>query len=538
MMHYPITTNTILQHSTSEYSDVEIVSAQNNSDPLIYKYDSFASRVCQLANYLTSIGVCAGDRVATLAWNTHQHLELYYAISGIGAICHTINPRYSLEQISYIVDHAQDTALFFDLSFVDIAEHLLEKKCCIKHYVRLQPCEDNLPGNKDRFVDYESMLTGHDLQFEWPNLDEESEAALCYTSGTTGDPKGVAYSHRSIFLHATFASQRDALDISSVDTVCPIVPMFHVNAWGIPYIAPMAGATLVLPGSNLKAAALFELFETYKVTVTAGVPTILNALLSYMHEIGRKPASLHTIIIGGAAASTSMINDFEQNFGLRVLHGWGMTETSPLATISTPKPIVTATMSIEEQRAYKVKQGRKLFGVEIKLLDAQGNAVAHDGKSFGNLMIKGAWVVDHYYKDKHSALDKDGWFDTGDISTIDQNGYMQIVDRSKDVIKSGGEWISSVTLENAALQHPSIAQASVIGIADPKWLERPLMILVSKSDVETPSQKEIQNFLSEKVPKWWIPEKVIFVDSLPIGATGKVQKNELRAKFIANELIK
>lgn len=526
MMNYPITTNTIIQHCELESPAQRVISATTENEFVEFTYAELAERIRQLANALTRLGIKPGDRVATLAWNSHQHLELYYAVSGIGAICHTINPRYSTEQIIYIVEHAQDTALFYDDSFSSIVESIKAKTTCIHDWIAFSTKKD---GN-DSISDYEQLLAKEQTDYDWPHLDENSHAALCYTSGTTGNPKGVLYTHRSTFLHATFASQRDALDISSRDIVCPIVPMFHVNAWGIPYIAPLTGAGLVLPGPDLSASALFNLFSTNKVTMTAGVPTILGALITEMQRLNKKPDALETVVIGGAAAPPAMIRALEEDFGIRVLHGWGMTETSPLATINTPKPELAKSLNQQQMMVHKEKQGRKLFGVELKLVDDSGKQLPNDGVTSGRLLIKGAWVVDAYYKSEQPATDAEGWFDTGDISTIDEFGYMQIVDRSKDVIKSGGEWISSVQLENIAAQHENVAQAAVIGLPHDKWLERPLLVVVPTSD-DVRDSAPIIEYLTDKIPRWWMPDAVVFVEQLPIGATGKIQKNKLRERF-------
>jgi len=528
MMNYPLTTSSILSYVESEYGERELISYCDND--VVYKsnYAEFALRVKQLANSLMSKGITAGDRVATLAWNTHRHMELYYAISGIGAICHTINPRYSSEQINYIVEHAEDTALYFDRDFATIAESLYEASNNIKHFTCLS--NEVLQTSIEGLENYEEALSIHPSEFQWPELDENTGAALCYTSGTTGNPKGVLYTHRSICLHSIISSHQENLDVCSQDVICPIVPMFHVNAWGVPYSAPMFGASMVFAGSNMQPEPLYKILNSEKVTYIAGVPTIVTALLTYMENTQSKPQSLRKLLVGGAAPNAALIEKFELDYGVNVLHGWGMTETSPLATISTPKPHIRKSLSLPEQLALKSKQGRKPYGVELKLVNDQGETLPHDGKAFGELLVKGAWVSERYYGSESSACDSEGWFETGDIATIDPNGYMQIVDRSKDVIKSGGEWISSVELENHASSMPTIAQAAVIGIPHPKWNERPLMLLVSAADTAV-SKNDVREYLLEKIPAWWMPDDIIFVDSLPIGATGKIQKKELREQY-------
>lgn len=528
MMNFPLTTTSILHYAEAEFAPVTIVS-QLEDQVLEYTYAEFAGRVRQLANYLQSIGVEPGDRVATLAWNTHRHLELYYAISCMGAVCHTINPRYSPAQIEYIVRHAQDKALFFDSSFAPIATRLHGKDVGIEEYICLS-AEHIAPGWENMaFDDYEQCILVQPNHYDWPELEENSGAALCYTSGTTGNPKGVLYTHRSTCLHSLVGSLRDMLNIGCQDSILPIVPMFHVNAWGLPYTALLNGATLVLPGANMQGPALFDLMDKYKVTFTAGVPTILTALLSHMHSVGRKPQALERTLVGGSAASASLVEQFESDFGVSLLHGWGMTETSPLATLCTVKPFLRDTLDVAQTLALKTKQGRRPYGIELKLVDSDNKTLEQDGRAFGDLLVRGAWVTDQYYRADQSATDEYGWFDSGDIATIDKNGYMQIVDRNKDVIKSGGEWISSVELENTILSFPGVVQAAVIGLPHPKWNERPLMLVVTeRQDIE---KQALKDFLASKIPSWWMPDEIVFVDALPIGATGKIQKRDLREKY-------
>lgn len=528
MMNFPLTTSSILNYVESEYGDREIISYCEKDTVFRYNYKEFAIRVKQLANNLISKGVKQGDRVATLAWNTHRHMELYYAISGIGAICHTINPRYSTEQIRYIVENAGDVALYFDSEFSDSAQMLSQADLGIKHFICLSQLQK--PLEISEYTTYEEELSCYSSSFTWPKLDENTGAALCYTSGTTGNPKGVLYTHRSICLHSIISSHHENLDIISQDVICPIVPLFHVNAWGLPYSAPMFGASLVFAGSNMQPEKLFKILNEENVTYIAGVPTILSSLLSYMESKNSKPNQLRKILVGGAAPNSSLISKFELDFDINVLHGWGMTETSPVATLCTPKPNIRKSLTLAEQLALKSKQGRRPYGIELKLVNEKGELLPNDGKTFGNLLVKGAWVVDRYFGNEELSCDSEGWFTTGDIATIDENGYMQIVDRSKDVIKSGGEWISSVELENIASTMPNIEQAAVIGVQHPKWDERPLMLLV-RTPLSKVSKEEISLYLKSKIPSWWMPDDFVFVESLPIGATGKVQKKELREQY-------
>ncbi|TBR45025.1 fatty-acid--CoA ligase [Marinomonas agarivorans] len=528
MMNFPLTTVSILKHVETEYGNRELVSYCEQDSVFRYNYVEFSQRVRQLANSLISKGIKKGDRVATLAWNTHRHMELYYAISGIGAICHTINPRYSMDQIRYIVKHAGDKALYFDGDFLAIAAMLHSANLGVEHFTCL--ANDKASTEEFTFMVYDEELQSQTTDFVWPELDENTNAGLCYTSGTTGNPKGVLYTHRSICLHSLVSSHSENLDIESQDVVCPIVPMFHVNAWGLPYSVPLFGASMVFAGANMQPEKLYKILDDEAVTYIAGVPTILSALLGHMESKQMKPKALHKLLVGGAAPNSTFIEKFEQNFSIDVLHGWGMTETSPVATLCKLKPHLKEELTIGEQLALKNKQGRKLYGVELKLVNTDGSLVPHDGKSYGDLLVRGAWVSERYYGSETSSSNQDGWFATGDIATIDENNYLQIVDRSKDVIKSGGEWISSVELENIAATMPEVQQAAVIGAFHPKWDERPLMLLVTSPDVQV-SKEEVKQFLQDKIPSWWMPDDFVFVKSLPIGATGKIQKRDLRDKY-------
>jgi acyl-CoA synthetase (AMP-forming)/AMP-acid ligase II len=492
-------------------------------------YGDIYARVQRLANALIEYGIQPGDRVATLAWNTDRHLELYYAIAGIGAVCHTVNLRLADAEMIYILNHAEDRLLFFDTDMSEMVARIQPHAKSIEGFIALSD-GDHLPESGPQGMrDYESFIAAAADQYDWPDLDENTAASMCYTSGTTGNPKGVLYSHRATVLHAMASCFAGTLDLRSHDVVLPVVPMFHVNAWGIPYSTPIAGASLVLPGPKLDGESLFTLMDTEGVTIALGVPTVWMSLLDYMDRVGRKPAALDRVIIGGAAASEAIINRFELDHGVKVHHAWGMTETSPIGVVNSLKPKFEA-LPRAEQMPIKIKQGRVVYGVEMRIVDDEGHDLPQDGTMSGRLLIKGPWIISEYYRAGESALMPDGWFDTGDVATLDADGYMLITDRAKDIIKSGGEWISSVGLENAAMGHPSIKLAAVIGVAHPKWQERPLLICVPDGD-DRPSLAAIRDFLSEKVPKLWLPNAVEWLESLPLGATGKVLKTELRERF-------
>ena len=485
MMDTPLLISSIIDHGATVYADREIVSQTVEGPIHRYTYAHARARSKQLANALASLGVHAGDRIATIAWNGHRHFEIYYAVSGMGAICHTVNPRLFTEQI--------DTSL--------------SNALC-----------------------YEELIDNHSDEFAWPQFDENTASSLCYTSGTTGNPKGVLYSHRSTVLHSYGLALPDSMQLGEGHCVLPIVPMFHANAWGIPYAAPMTGVKLVMPGPRLDGASLTRLMTDEDVTMTAGVPSVFLGLLNHLEETNTRVPSLERVVIGGAAASQSMITAFEQKLGVEVRHAWGMTEMSPLGTVSVLKPDMR---DAPEADRYEVqgKQGRPVFGVEMKIVDDDAKLLPHDGKAFGDLSVRGPWVCSGYYRMDHSpAHDADGWFATGDVATIDESWYMQITDRKKDLIKSGGEWISSVELENLASGHPEIAQAAVIAVPHEKWDERPLLIAVPKENA-SPTKETIQEYLAGLVPKWWVPDDVVFVDSLPLGATGKVLKTKLREQY-------
>ena len=531
MMDSHLTVSSILQYAEKYHQDGEIVSRNVEGGIHRYSYKDAAVRSRRLANGLKRLGVTPQDRVATLAWNTHRHYELYYAVSGSGAILHTINPRLFPDQLAYILNHAEDEVLFIDLTFIPLLEQVAPQLKSLKKIVVLtdrehmpkSPLPEAIP-----FLCYEALVEAESEVFEWPEIDETSAASLCYTSGTTGNPKGVLYSHRSTVLHAWASISKDALDIGNNNTLLPVVPMFHVNAWGVPYSATMVGAKLILPGAGMDGASLSELIAEEQVDLLLGVPTIWLGLLQYCDQKNIKLEPVKNVVIGGAAAPLSMIKAFQEKHDAFVMHAWGMTELSPIGTVNSLNRHM-AKLPIEERYKLQTKQGRPVFGIEMKIAGADNQALPHDGESFGHLLVKGPWVASSYYKVEKSPL-VDGWFDTGDVATIDPQGYMNIVDRAKDVIKSGGEWISSIDLENAAIGHPALAECAVIGVPHPKWDERPLLLAVVRESMEI-SKEEIISFLADKVAKWWLPDDVIFVDELPHTATGKILKMKLRESY-------
>jgi fatty-acyl-CoA synthase len=477
-----------------------------------------------------------GSRIATLAWNGYRHLELYFGVSGSGRVLHTINPRLHPEQMAWIANHAEDQVLCFDMTFLPLVQALHAHCKTVTHYVAL--CDaDKLPADTGipNLISYEAWIKPQPSTYSWPQLDENTACSLCYTSGTTGNPKGALYSHRSTVLHAYAAALPDSMCISARDSILPVVPMFHVNAWGLPYSAALVGAKLVFPGVALDGASLYELFENERVTFTAGVPTVWLALLNHMQANKLKLSSVKYAVIGGSAAPPAMIETFDKEFGVEVLHAWGMSEMSPLGTVNHPKE-KHLDFSPVDLLQVRLKQGRPPYGVEMMIVDDAGNELPRDGKAFGDLLVRGPWITSGYFKGEGGEVLRDiagkggGWFATGDVATIDPDGYMQITDRSKDVIKSGGEWISSIDLENAAMAHPAVAEAAVIGVTHPKWDERPLLIVHRKPDAQIDKQ-ELVEFLATKVAKWWLPDDVQFVDAIPHTATGKILKTRLREDF-------
>jgi len=531
MMNRPLLISSILRHADRCHGDAEIVSRTIEGPIHRCTYREAHVRARKLARALTRLGVEPAQRVGTLAWNGYRHFELYYAVSGIEAIIHTINPRLFFDQLTYIVDHADDRLVFFDLTFLPLAEKLAPHCPRIAHWIALTD-RVHMPKSTTlaNLLCYEDLVAAESDDFDWPEFDENTAAGLCYTSGTTGHPKGVLFSHRSTLLHAYAVSLPDSKGYSSHSVVLPIVPMFHVNAWGIPYAAALTGAKLVFPGAGMDAASLFELFETEKVESSAGVPTVWLGLIAHMKERCLKFSTLKAATIGGAAVPATMVRTLQDDFGLKVLHGWGMTEMSPVGTINTEKA-KHESLPPEERFALSLKQGRPLPGVEMKIVDAEGAELPWDGKAAGNVLVRGPWVLREYFRGEGgNPLSADGWLPTGDVGTIDPDGYLQITDRSKDIIKSGGEWISSIELENVAIGHPAVAEAAVIGVRHPRWSERPLLLVVRKAGVSV-DRDAILGFYEGKIAKWSTPDDVVFVDELPHTATGKLSKRTLREQY-------
>lgn len=530
MMSQPLLVSSIIRHADRYFGGNEIVSRRAEGDIHRYTYRDCHERARQMANAIEALGVKIGDRVATLAWNDYRHLESYYAISGSGAVMHTINPRLHPEQIAYIANHAEDQLLFFDLTFLPLVEAVASQCKTVKGFVMM--CDrEHMPQASvvTNLLCYEELIAAASDRYEWPLFDENSASSLCYTSGTTGNPKGALYSHRSTVLHSLASATRDGLGVSARDVVMPVVPMFHVNAWGLPYSAPMTGAKLVLPGSALDGKSLYELFEQEGVTFAAGVPTIWLGLLTHLGQNNLRFSTFKRTVIGGAACPPAMMKTFRHQYGVEVVHGWGMTEMSPVGTTATLQNHHLR-LPDAEQEAILEKQGNVIFGVDMKIVGNDGKELPWDGKTFGDLLVKGPWIISGYFKNEGGDVLEDGWFPTGDVATISPDGYMRITDRSKDVIKSGGEWIGTIELENIAMAHPAVEQAVCIGVAHPKWDERPLLVVVPKPGADV-SKEELIRFYNGKIAKWWTPDDVAFVESLPIGATGKVLKNRVREQF-------
>jgi len=529
MMNRPLLVSDILVHGAAQFSQQLIVSRQTDGTLHRYRFADMAVRASQLAHALQGLGLRPGSTVGSIAWNNHRHLEAYYAVSGSGLVMHTCNPRLHPDQLAYIVNHADDEVVLFDTSFAGLVEALAPLCPRVKHWVAL--CDEAaLPASPSglRLLACDSLIAGQPTRFDWPTLDEQTGAALCYTSGTTGHPKGVLYSQRALVLSAMSACMPGVLCIWAQETVLPVVPMFHINGWCLPYAALIGGAKLVLPGPRLDAASLYELMESEAVTVAAGVPTIWMSLIQHLEQHQLRFSTLRRTGVGGSAMPQALIAKFSDGFGVEVRHGWGMTETTAIATLSQIGPQETQ-LPPAARHAHVGRQGKTVFGIEIKVVDEDGNTLPRDGQSQGELMVRGQWIVERYHKADGSAL-VGGWFPTGDIATIDADGVMQIRDRAKDVIKSGGEWISSIDLENAAAAHPAVAMAAVIGLPHPKWDERPVLLLVCKPGC-TVDRPQMLAFLAERVAKWWLPDAIHYLDSLPLGGTGKVQKAELRRRF-------
>ncbi len=530
MQDWPLLVHKIIDHAALYHGDREMVTRTLEGPITRTNYREIGSRARRCAKALDKLGIRAGDRVGTLAWNTYRHLETWYGIAGAGAVYHTLNPRLFADQLVYIANHAGDRALFFDTTFTDLVAEIAPRLTNVKHYIALTD-RAHLPKAKLRhLVAYEDFIAAVDDDYRWKTFDESTACGLCYTSGTTGHPKGVLYSHRSNVIHALMAAQADAQGLRNVDSVLPIVPMFHANAWALAFAGPMIGAKLVMPGAKLDGASVYELLDSEKVTMSAAVPTVWLALLQYLEANDKMLPHLKRVLIGGSACPRAIIEIFEKKYGVEVVHAWGMTEMSPLGTLGS-LTWRTSQLPYEEQLVYKLKQGRPVFGVEMKIVDDRNRELPRDGKAFGRLKVRGPAIAKGYFRGEgKDAFDKEGWFDTGDIATLDPDGYMTITDRAKDVIKSGGEWISSIEIENIAVGHPAVAEAAVIGVAHPKWDERPLLIIVLKPG-QTATREEILQYLEGKIAKWWMPDDVIFVDDIPHTATGKIQKTTLRERY-------
>ena len=538
MQDRPLQISTLVEHAATFHPDTEIVSRLGDGSVHRTNWRGIRDQARQVARALAKLDVQRGDRVATLAWNSDRHLALYYGVSGSGAVLHTVNPRLFPDQIDYIVNHAEDQLLFFDLSFAPLVEQLAPRLKTVRRFIAL--CgRDQLPPMAWPHVScWDEIVEPQDTDFAWPVFDERCASSLCYTSGTTGNPKGVLYSHRSTMLHALMELAPDTFGISSAETLMLIVPMFHANGWGTPYAAAMVGAKLVLPGPHLDGRSVYALMREEKVTFSQGVPTVWQMLFQYLDanpQIDPRELALRRVGIGGAAVARAMLERFENQFGVEVAQGWGMTETSPIGVIGKLLPRHAA-LTPEELVKVKLKQGRGVWGVDLRIVDDEGRPLPWDGTTFGHLRVRGPWVASGYFKGEGgSPIDPDGYFQTGDIATIDGEGYLQLVDRAKDVIKSGGEWISSIEVENAAMAHPAVAEAAIIGVSHPKWQERPLLLVVKRPGLEIDRQGML-DFLAARIAKWWLPDDVLFVAELPRTATGKVLKTRLREQYRQYEL--
>ena len=530
MQDWPLTVDKILDHAKNWHPHREVVTRSVEGPIVRTTYGEIHDRAKQVSNALKGWGIGVGDRVATLAWNTGRHMEVWYGVMGIGAVCHTLNPRLFPEQLIYIINHAEDKIIFTDLTFVPLLEAILAH-CPTVERVVVMTDEWTMPATKLPNAEcYEQVVGEQSTQCDWGNFDENTAAGLCYTSGTTGNPKGVLYSHRSNFLHTLITMQATIMAATPADVILPVVPMFHANAWGIAFSGPAAGSKLVMPGSQMDGASIYELLETERVTFSAAVPTVWQGLLGYMRENNLKLSTVKKVLIGGSAVPESLIRAFHDEFGVEVFQGWGMTETSPVGTLSRLTPELAA-LPYDEGMQWRVKQGMPPLGVELTLKNYAGQEMPHDGTTYGRLMVKGPTIAGAYFKGEGGEiLDNDGFFDTGDVATIDTYGFMQITDRAKDVIKSGGEWISSIDIENIAVGHPKVELAAVIGVPHPKWDERPLLVLKLKPGQSGESQ-EFLDFLQGKIAKWWMPDAVAFVDDIPLGATGKIDKKVVREQF-------
>ncbi|MGT2471853.1 3-(methylthio)propionyl-CoA ligase [Paraburkholderia terrae] len=531
MMQQPLLVSSLLMHAERHHGGQEIVSRRVEGDIHCYSYRDLAHRARRMANALAALGIRPGERVGTLAWNGYRHMELYFAVSGSGSVLHTLNPRLHVDQLAYIIEHAEDRVVFFDLTFLPLIESVAARVKSPKLFVAMAD-RAHMPkalGLSGMLMCYEDLIDLHDDVFDWPLFDENSASSLCYTSGTTGHPKGVLYSHRSTLLHTYAAALPDSLNCSARDVILPVVPMFHVNAWGLPYIACMVGAKLVFPGPALDGKSLYELIETEQVTLSAGVPTVWQGLLAHVDAIEGAFSSMRRTVIGGAPCPTAMTAAFQTRHQVDVLHAWGMTELSPLGNVCSFKAHQVS-LPVAERHAVQAKQGRSLFGIDMKIVGPNGEELPWDGNTAGDLLVRGQWVTRQYFGSDDASPLRDGWFPTGDVARIDPDGFMQITDRSKDVIKSGGEWISSTDIENVAYLHPEVTTAVCIAARHPKWDERPLLLIVKKPGSAL-SGDELLAFFDGQVAKWWTPDAVVFVESVPLGATGKVLKRQLREQF-------
>ncbi len=528
MMHKPLTISSLIEHAGRYHGATTVTSVETSGEVVHSSWGEIESNARKLAAALERLGVAQGERCGTIAWNNRRHLEIYFGVAGAGMICHTINPRLKPEQLIYIINHASDQVLFIDATFVAAVGQLKQNLTTLKHIVLMGPRDEAAAQAVPGILFYDELIAAEGDDYSWPELDENMPSSLCYTSGTTGNPKGVQYTHRTTVLHSLGGNQPDGLAISARDTVMAVVPMFHVNAWGVPYIAAGVGAKLVLPGPNLDGESLVKLIDGEKVTLALGVPTIWMGLLQALEKTGSMAESLKRTVVGGSALPTVMIPAFRDKYGVELIHAWGMTETSPLGTINNLLQ-KHEDLSDTEKGSLREGQGRPPYGVELRLVDEAGHVLANDGVVQGELQIRGQWIIDTYFGQDSSALTMDGWFDTGDVATIDPDGYMIIRDRSKDIIKSGGEWISTVELEDIAMSHPKVAQGAAIAAQHPKWDERPVLIVI-KSD-EGLTEAELLAHYEGRVASWQIPDKVVFVSELPLGGTGKVLKNKLRESF-------
>ena len=530
MQDWSLLLHRIIDHAANFHGERKVISRSIEGPIHTTDYRQVRARALKVSQRLSKDGIKLGDRVATLAWNTWRHLEAWYGIVGIGAIYHTVNPRLFPDQVIWIINHAEDRVMMTDLTFVPFLEKIADRLPTIERYILLTDAAHMPKTTLKNAVAYEDWIAEADGDFKWASFDENTAAGMCYTSGTTGHPKGVLYSHRSNVLHAYIAALPDSKGICSRDVVMPVVPMFHANCWSLAFSTPMVGATMVMPGAKMDGASIYELLDTFKVSFTAAVPTVWLMLLQDLEKTGRRLPHLKRVVIGGSACPRAMTKAFQEKYGVEVVHAWGMTEMSPLGSLCTMKPEY-ASLEGDARLNVQMKQGHPPFGVDMKITDDAGRDLPWDGKTFGRLKVRGPAVAKAYYKGEGGeAFDKDGWFDTGDVATMDQYGYMQITDRAKDVIKSGGEWISSIDVENLAVGHPKVAEAAVIGVSHPKWDERPLLVIVLKKG-ETVTKEELLEFMQGKIAKWWMPDDVVFVEDIPHTATGKIQKITLRQRF-------